>query len=134
MTNYPLEIEGYCRLWEENFSPKKATGKTGIHFDRQNEPGETGQTGRYKGTPVPYGNAEIDFADVGSSADLLSPDAPILDMLEKHLSSFRTVGVTEAVLNVTVFYKNQCNLEQSHEFLKRLAGLGVALTISCQQI
>ena len=134
MKNRLLEIEGYCRLWGETFSPKIAERKTGIRFDRKNEPGENGTIGRYKGRPIPYGSAEIDFKNDGDSADLFSPGARILDILKDHLPSFQAAGVKEAVLNVNVFYKEQCNIEQSPELLRRLAGLGVALNISCQQI
>ena len=134
MTNKSFEIEGYCRLWGDNFSPLAIEEKTGIKFDRKNEPGEIGKIGRYKGTSIPFGNAEIDFSETGTSTDLLSPDAPILDTIEKHRSSFLAAGATEIILIINVFYKEQCNLEQSHQLLKRLAGLEVDLSISCQQL
>ena len=134
MTNKSVEIEGYCRLWGPDLSPIAVEEKTGINFDRKNEPGEIGKMGRYKGDIIPFGNAEIDFSETGTSADLLSPDAPILDTLEKHRSFFLTAGATEITLIINVFYQEQCNLEQSHKLLKRLAELDVDLLISCQQL
>lgn len=134
MMNKPIEIEGYCRIVGDKFSPELAEKKTGIRFDRKNEVGEIGTIGRYKGSPIPFGYAEIDFVEKGSSADLISPDAPILDMLEEYQSCFLAAGATEIDLNIDVFYKDQCNLEQSHKLLKRLAILGVDLSISCQKL
>ncbi|WP_320044676.1 hypothetical protein [uncultured Desulfobacter sp.] len=129
-----IEIEGYCRLWGDQFSPMVVEEETGIHFDYKNEPGEIGKTGRYKGVAIPCGSGEIAFSETGASADLLSPDAPILEIIEKHQSSFSAAGATEIVLIINVFYKGQCNIEQSHKLLKRLAMLKVDLSISCQQL
>ncbi len=68
--NKTIEIEGYCRLWGDQFSPMAVEEETKIHFDRKNEPGETGKTGRYKGVPIPFGSGEIDFSETGASSDL----------------------------------------------------------------
>ncbi len=134
MIDQLLKVEGYCRMQGDSFSPSAIEAKTRIIFDRKNEPGEIGKIGRYKGNPIPYGNAEIVFSETGSSADLFSSEASILNSLEEHLASFRASGVEEISLNVNVFYEEQCNLELSPELLKRLYELGVALNISCQQI
>jgi hypothetical protein len=134
MTKSLIEVEGYCRLWGKAFFPSKIEEKIGICFDRKNDPGELGKIGRYRGTSIPFGSAAIKFSENGDSNDLISKDAPILDTLERYRTVFREAGVTDITLHVNIFYKKQCNIEQSHELLKRLSMLEVNLAISCQQV
>lgn len=124
------KIEGYVHLYGEHFAPSEAEKISGVTFDEKKERGDIGVIGKYKGIPIPYGSASINFVHPGGEADLLPVDMPLLNILECFIPSFRTTGAEEITLVVNVFYTVQCNLELSPELLQRLAGLGIPLCIS----
>lgn len=125
-----IEIKGSCHIYGKEFSPAKAEAVIGIQFEHKNEPNQIGSAGRYKGKPIPYGSAVIKFSNSGDTADLISVDAPILDIIEQYFTS-KSLGEDEILLHLNVWCENDCNLELSHALLVRLGSLNVGVTITC---
>jgi hypothetical protein len=123
-------IEGYVHFYGELFSPSEAEKISGVTFDEKKERGDIGIRGKYKGVPIPYGSAYINFEHPGGDPDLLPVDMPLLNILERFIPPFRAIGAEDISLWVNVFYTSQCNLELSPELLQKLAGLGIPLCIS----
>ena len=118
-----------CSLWGNTFSPKAVEAKTGIVFDKENEPGDIAISGPYRNQPTPYGSAYISLQVDPSSCDPLSPES--FQILARNIPVAMEAGATDIVIHCDVDYYGQCNLEMSPEFLAGIADLGVPFTISC---
>ena len=112
------------------FSPSEAKRRTELPLVRTNEPGETGERGRYKNKPTPFGGASLDAPDETPDEAKL---AHLLDSVLPHAGTLRQLGVEEMVVYVGYFWRDQCNLSFQPEDLSRLAALGVPFWISCYE-
>lgn len=120
---------GVFRASGPEFSPRSVERQTGILFSQQNEPGDIGTTGRYRGQPRPYGSCTLPGPNSG--LDLQAPDAGFFEAVERLAGACRAAGATTVVIHLDIAYTEQCNFEMSEEFLSAAARAGVALTISC---
>ena len=126
-----LNIYVDCHIWGERFSPKAVESKTGIAFQKKNEPGDIADSGRYRDQPRPYGSATLVVREGGERGDLISFEA--IKYLGKNLHEFKRAGATDISLDIVVAYGGQCNLEMSAALLNSLASLQIPLTISCYE-
>jgi hypothetical protein len=88
------------------------------------ERGSIGETGRYKGQPVPMASATIEDVDLDN----------ILANLLAYYSSIKEAGVEDIWLTVTLFYTDQCNWEFTREQMKLMVEMNISLSISCQVV
>jgi hypothetical protein len=101
------------------------TEKAGnIVFSEKNEPGATGNAGRYRSKPIPYGSATLE-SDPPDDLDAL------LDILTCSIAKFREAGADDITLHCDVFYSGQCNFEFSVNQIACLSKLKIPITISC---
>ena len=123
-----VELLPSLDFWGEQFSPKKAEAVTGLALSRKNEPGDIGDTGRYRGQPIPYGAASLETPEtIGVSRRLTW----LLECVAPHVETLRRLGAELVRLHVEVRYQGQCNLEFSPGEVAGIAALRVAFTISC---
>ena len=123
-----LQLYPSCSLWGEQFSPKSAAEESGILLEDASEVGELGTRWRYRGLPQPYGMAFIRAPAEIPAAERLSW---IAAAVSRHLPTFRKHGAEQVVLDLSVGYKHQCNLEFSPQELRSIADLGIPFTITC---
>ncbi|PSM30876.1 hypothetical protein, partial [Haliangium sp. UPWRP_2] len=102
-----------------------------VLFSEKSEPGELGACGRYRGRPAPQGWGKRDFSTAPEDADLVSADSEVLARLERCIPAYRAAGAQEIILHFNVSYASQCNLQLTAPLIRRLAGLGVEVTITC---
>ncbi len=124
-----VKISGVFLASGPEFSPRSVERQTGILFSQQNEPGDIGTTGRYRGQPRPYGSCTLLGPNPG--LDLQVPDPRFFEAVERLAGACRAAGATTVVIQLGVAYAEQCNFEMSEELLSAVARAGVALTISC---
>lgn len=124
-----VKISGVFLASGPHFSPGNVERQTGILFSQQNEPGDIGTTGRYRGQSRPNGSCRL-FGPK-SGLDLQVPDPGLFEAVERVAGACRAAGATTTVIQLDVAYTEQCNFEMSEEFLSAVARAGVALTISC---
>ena len=118
----------------DTFSPRLAERITGLTFSTQNEPGEIGLIGRYKGLPRPYGMAILKAPfDSGTMTTSQMPEEWIANALTQHIKDIRSCGATEIHVNITVAWKDQCNFGFNEEFLSKVGRLGVHVFVSCYE-
>jgi hypothetical protein len=120
-----------CPVQGDTFRPTEAERQSGIRFSEKNEIGELGKSGRYQGRPQPYGfgsfEAEIDHDDM---------DAPLVRFLEQvqhGLPIWRSLGANRVILQIDIFYDQQCNFELSEGVIAALHKTRLPVTISCYQ-
>ena len=124
-----LETSIVFRALGSSFSPAKVEARTGIVFSKKNERGEPGTSGRYRGSPIPYGSAEL--AGRAVQADLVSPDSEFFGAVQILVPACSAAGATEMNLHLDVAFSDQCNLEMGPEFIAAVGRLGITLTMSC---
>jgi hypothetical protein len=115
-------------LWGASFSPHAAELATGLELTKKVEPGEIALRGRYKGKPRPYGAAEISVPQETPPSARLSS---LLQLSAPHLEALKRIGASCCHVHIDVRYWDQCNLEFEPAEIRRIAELGLALTISC---
>jgi hypothetical protein len=122
-------ITGYFLASGPRFSPTAVEASTHVKFTRKNEPGETANTGRYRGKPLPYGSGDI--VDDQSGMALLDARSPLVAQAAAVIDECRAHGATSLQMHLDVQYSGQCNLEMRPRLLLALAGMQVEFTISC---
>jgi hypothetical protein len=129
--NPSIRVEGYWAISGAEFSPSAAERVTQVLFTEKTEPGEIGARGRYRGRPAPQGWGQCAFAVSPEDADLVSAHSEVLVTFERCVPMYRAAGAQEIMLHFNVSYSNQCNLQLSAPLLRRLAELGVDVTLTC---
>jgi hypothetical protein len=123
-----VTIQPICLFQGAQFSPRKVNLPDGVQFDKVNEPGDLGTTGRYKGKPTPFGSASLRFpSDQGTQL------REVLLTIERIVASARLAGAAEIELYLGVDYVSQCNFELCPEDLEILGRLKIPLLISCAE-
>jgi len=117
------------RLQGVAFSPAEAETRSGLAFTMRVEPGTIVSSGRYSGSALPYGWAELrcDADAHGHPGEKFFFEASILAGVGA------SCGATQRVLHIEVAYQDQCNFEWSCESLSAVARLGLPVTVSCFQ-
>ena len=129
--NPSIQVEGYWVISGAEFSPSAAERATQELFAEKIEPGEICQRGRYRGKPAPQGWGKRDFSVPAEDADLISAQSSMLATLERCVPIYKTAGAQEIILHFNVAYSNQCNLQLTAPLLRRLANLGVDVSLTC---
>jgi hypothetical protein len=128
-----MQVDIFINMIGRHFSPAKLGQMTGHPVENSNEPESIGNTGKYRGKPIPYGAGEWRFS---TGKDM--PYGPVFEtavqMLERYIHEMRQCGAEEIVLHFQVYYASQCNLEFSPSELNRISSLCVPFTISCEQL
>ena len=119
-----------CQLYGERFSPKLVAQITGLAFSQQNEVGEVGGQGRYRGVALPYGAATI---AVPNSVDEEEAILWLAQRLGPHIHLLRDGGADDIWINVALRHEGTWNWALSEKELKALAGLGLHLKFSAQE-
>lgn len=126
-----IQVECYLVVSGTEFSPGAAERATQVLFTEKIEPGEICSRGRYRGKTAPEGWGKRDFSLPPEDADLVSPNSEILATLERCVPEYRTAGAQNIILHFNVSYFSQCNLQLSASLIRKLANLGVDVTLSC---
>lgn len=129
--NPSIHVEGYWVASGAEFSPNAAERATQVLFSEKTEPGEICSRGRYRGRPAPEGWGKRDFSVPPEDADLVSSNSEVLATLERCVAVYRTAGAAEIILHFNVSYHNQCNLQLTAPLIRRLANLGIDVTLTC---
>jgi len=122
------EISVTIQFWGNNFSPKSVEDATGINFDRKVEVGDIGDTGKYKGKPIPYGSASLD------APKYIKDDDKILwlaNLLKGKIERMYDFGLEQAHFYIGYFYEDQCNCTLTREELKAISDLEIDFWFSC---
>jgi len=125
-----ITLSPKCHLYGDSLSPKAIEEKTKILFKKKNEPGDIGNTGKYRGTPIPYGSATLQPTDELMQTSSKEALKWLLGLVKANLDIFRKNGASDVTLDLVVFHDGQCNLEFSVDELRRIAELGLPLTLS----
>ena len=129
-----VKIRASCRLYGENFSPRLAEERTGLRFTRKNELGDLGQSGRFRGTPIPYGSATLEAPfDTQTKPGNVSPEEWVIDVLSPCIEELRSSGATSIDLDLEVVWQDQCNLAFDAAFLRKVGRLNIGFTLSCYE-
>lgn len=126
-----LQVEGYWAISGTAFSPSAAEQATQVLFSEKTEPGEICSRGRYRGRPAREGWGKRDFSVPPEDADLVSSNSEVLATLERCVPEYRAAGAQEIILHFNVSYSSQCNLQLTAPLIRRLANLGVDVTLTC---
>lgn len=129
--NPSIQVEGYWIINGPEFSPSAAERATQVRFSERTEPGEICSRGRYRGKPAPAGWGKHDFSVSQKDADLVPLNSEVLATLERCVPIYRTVGAQEIILHFNVSYSSQCNLQLTAPLIRKLANLGVDVTLTC---
>lgn len=121
-----------CHLYGVEFSPKRAEELTGITLENKIEVGEIVSKGRYRGTPIPYGNGELIPPINFKVANDFGLEWIALTIYE-HIEIFRNCGVENIDLIIGVFYEGQCNFTLPPKALKLIGKMGIELQVSCYE-
>ena len=119
-----------CELYGERFSPKLIAQLTGITFARQNEVGDIGTSGRYRGTRIPYGSATIGVPKhIEAGGEILW----LARRLMPHIQMLRDAGASDIWFSIGLFHDGQCNWSLSEEELSAVSALGIRMDISAHE-
>ena len=117
-------IKPECHLWGENLSPKLLNQIADIEMRLVNEPGEKGETGRYKGQKYPYG-----------SCNIITPEKIVNNRIEwmakfiyKHKDEFKKAGATDITFWI-YWYGLQGNMEFTIEEINEISNTKIPLCI-----
>lgn len=106
------------------FTPSKVTAE----FSEAHDPGVIGQTGRYRGVPVPFGSADIDVPD-----EVPEKIAYVYERVRPFLCAMREAGAEDFWLHITYHYSAQCALGFSQEELKMILAMECDFAIDCME-
>jgi hypothetical protein len=126
------EMDIRCHLSGDEFSPKKVEELIGITLENKIEVGETATRGRYRGTPIPYGNGELIPPSNSKDTKDFGLEWIALTMYE-HLDVFRNCGAENIDLVIGVFFEGQCNFTLPPKAMKLIGDTGIELQISCYE-
>jgi len=124
-----IKIRASCSVVGDKFSPTVFAKISPVKLIAVNEPGEIGNSGRYKGKPTPYGAATIEVSHKAEKDWSRFDD--LLTVLESCIDALREAGAEDITLMCSLFHDGQCNFGFSQDELKRIAALKVDLPISC---
>lgn len=123
-----VDMDVRCHLYGDNFSAKKVEELTGLTLNNKMKFGEIATRGKYKGTPIPYGNGELSPPSEYKEKDDFGLEWISL-IMKDYISVFRSCGAENIDLVIGVFYEGQCNFT-----LPSKAGeLGIELQVSCYE-
>ena len=129
--NPSIQVEGYWTISGAEFSPSAAERASQVLFSEKIEPGETSSRGRYRGMPASQGWGKHDFLVPPEDVDLISAHSGVLATLERCVPVYKAAGSQEIILHFNISYTSQCNLQFTAPLLRRLANLGVDVTLTC---
>lgn len=129
--NPSIHVEGYWVIRGAEFSPCAVERTTQVLFSEKTEPGEICSRGRYRGRPAPEGWGKHDFSVPPEDADLVSSNSEVLATLERCVPVYKIAGAQEIILHFNVSYSSQCNLQLTAPLIRKLADLGVDVTLTC---
>ncbi len=118
-----------CPVQGDAFRPTDAERQSGIRFSEKNEVGEIGKSGRYRGKPQPYGFGSLE-TEIGDN-DLDVALTRFLEQVQRGLPIWRSLGADSVLLQIDVFYDQQCNLELSESVIAALHTLRLPVAVSC---
>jgi len=104
---------------------------TGLNFTKVNEPGDTGNRGRYKNKPIPFGYGCLEPPESIPIEDRI---LWLANELNGKLEALYNLGADEPHFYIGYFYKNQCNCELTKAELSAISKLGIAFCFSCYDI
>lgn len=122
------DLKPRLSLWGERGRESLAETATGLTLSRKLEVGEVPDRGPHRGRASPWGAGTFLVPEEVPSEDRVSW---LLDRAGPHVPTFRALGATRLKFHIDVLYWDQCNLWFPPEGLARLAGLGLALSITC---
>jgi hypothetical protein len=123
------QIECFCTVYGEQFSPSEAEKLTGWAFAEHEEPGSASEDDYDGGLPVTHGWGNYDFGELNDCSDPSFMNW--LENVKKTIPVLQRAGAERIVLEFLVAYKGQCNLEAQPDFFAAVARLGLPVTMSC---
>jgi hypothetical protein len=124
-----VKIHCILHVWGDWFSPTKTEKRTGLRFTAKRERGQISDLGVYRGRPLPYGDASLDYGEVVDCSDPVFLEW--LSQIKHAIPEFRDAGAEKIELDFLVAYKYQCNLDAESDFFIALGQLGIPVTMSC---
>lgn len=129
-----IEIQMACHFLGVGFSPQVVMNNTGLHFSKYQEVGSIETVGPHKGKPAKIGSATLFFQDVNLSGSSENDSITFVETLLRHIEIIREYGAEDIYLDLSVYYKIQCNMSFEPELLKKISELEIPLNISCYDI
>ena len=114
MNDYEREDVHYS-LWGKRFFPSRLRVSGHVQITGANDPGDIGETGRYRGKPTPYGACEVRCTVKGRKKI-----AYLARHLTKHLAHYRAQHASDVVYWI-LWRGTQGNMELTVNELARLA-------------
>jgi len=126
------EILGYsCTISGDSFRSDEAERRTGITFWHRHNRGDPHPSPKAPDNWMYENGGGILSFGRSLAFQPLSNDDKLLDMLDRHIDTFRECGATDVDISLTIGYRQQCNLAFTTEELQRVTTLGATLEISC---
>lgn len=113
-------------IFGEAFAPSLVP----FNFSEQQDPGDIGTTGKFKGRPLPYGSASYRVPADVENADRIKHLVAVVKPL---LAAIREAGATEWHVSIGRVFDGQCNEEYSQEELLLIASLQCGLVYSAYE-
>lgn len=125
-----MEIHIQCQIDGRRFSPVQAERRTGLRLDEKMEVGDIEKLGRNRGKSLLTGSCLL--VPEGLPRSAYGPRLEkLITVLESHIGALRKCGATNFVIQMSVAYDSQCNLEFSPDEMKRLSQLDIPLAVTC---
>lgn len=130
------ETDYYFTLSGQKFSPNEFEQELNVKLEEKIEPGEICKFGRYKNKVSANGMAVLRLSsdEVGNFAETDILTSPILKIFMVNRKKIEKIGIENIIFHINIAYKDQCNLELSNIFLKKLYELKVPVTITCYEL
>lgn len=113
------------------FEPTRLEQETGLLFTSKEEIGSTGQKGRYKNQPQPYGSAQFE------APETVEWDEQVLWLAGKWTGKIdiaRACGAEDIYFWIGYFYDTQCNCALSVDEIRAINELGIPYLFSVYQV
>lgn len=102
-----------------------------FQFSEQQDPGDIGTLGKFKGRPSPYGSARYEVPAQVPKGERIKH---VVEKMEPLLQAIRDAGATRWHVSIGRFLTGQCNEEYSHEELLLIVRLDCGLIYSAYPV
>lgn len=116
-------VEVYCSLLGEHFFPSRLKVFGKVELINAKDPGDIGQTGKYRGKPIPYGTCEVKCTLVGRTQIVY-----LATHLKRYLPQYKKNRATNIVFWI-LWRGLQGNMEFTVQELRKLADMKIPVAM-----
>lgn len=116
-------VEVYCSLWGKHFFPSRLKVFGKVEIINANDPGDIGQTGMFRGKPMPYGTCEVKCTLVGGTQIVY-----LASHLKRYLPLYKKSRATDIVFWI-MWRGLQGNMEFTVQELRKLADMKIPVAM-----